>query len=166
MNTRACSVEGCDRPHRAKGYCGLHYFRVWKHGDPTVNLKPGGRICTVEDCDEPYHAHGYCVVHASRVRRTGSPFVVQSKASGRPTVNNPGYIGVHARMHRATKANRCAECGAECKTHMALIPGRGNRADITGSCKGLVYSLDPADYQELCPSCHRRQDIATRKAGL
>jgi hypothetical protein len=36
VGVNICSVEGCARKHEAKGYCSLHYQRVYKHGDPTV----------------------------------------------------------------------------------------------------------------------------------
>ena len=29
-----CSVENCDRPYYAKGFCEMHYARVRKYGDP------------------------------------------------------------------------------------------------------------------------------------
>lgn len=29
---RTCSVENCDKPHLAKGYCSMHYLRMWKNG--------------------------------------------------------------------------------------------------------------------------------------
>lgn len=29
-----CTIEGCEKPHLAKGYCSAHYNRVRKHGDP------------------------------------------------------------------------------------------------------------------------------------
>ena len=28
-----CSMDGCDRPHRAKGFCDAHYQRLWKGTD-------------------------------------------------------------------------------------------------------------------------------------
>lgn len=31
---RQCEVEGCGRPHRAKGFCTPHYQRFCTHGDP------------------------------------------------------------------------------------------------------------------------------------
>ncbi len=35
-----CSVDGCDRRYRARGFCDLHYQRWRRHGDPLVNLHP------------------------------------------------------------------------------------------------------------------------------
>ena len=33
-----CSVEGCNRPHKARGYCDAHYKRVLAHGDPRADV--------------------------------------------------------------------------------------------------------------------------------
>lgn len=29
-----CKIEGCDRPVRCRGWCGRHYWRWHRHGDP------------------------------------------------------------------------------------------------------------------------------------
>lgn len=39
---KTCSVPGCSGSVRAKGYCGKHYARVVRNGDPTIR-RPGGR---------------------------------------------------------------------------------------------------------------------------
>ena len=31
---RGCSVGGCDRPHKSRGWCRLHYFRWKSTGEP------------------------------------------------------------------------------------------------------------------------------------
>lgn len=36
MSKRRCDVEECDRPYYAKGYCGTHYQRWRKWGDPLI----------------------------------------------------------------------------------------------------------------------------------
>ena len=34
MNQRICSVDGCERPYYARGWCSMHRHRWLKHGDP------------------------------------------------------------------------------------------------------------------------------------
>lgn len=37
MTQRTCTFDGCDQPHRARGWCQTHYLRWKKHGDPSWN---------------------------------------------------------------------------------------------------------------------------------
>ena len=41
---KKCSIEGCDKDSRARGWCPMHYMRWKTHGDPEVVLmkKVGG----------------------------------------------------------------------------------------------------------------------------
>ena len=64
-----CSVEGCDRPHQAKGLCDTHYSRLRKTG--TTDRLP--RVCGVVGCARPYQAKGFCGRHYDRWLRTGDP---------------------------------------------------------------------------------------------
>ena len=36
---KSCSVTGCDKKSRTKGYCGKHYARWHRHGDPLHVLR-------------------------------------------------------------------------------------------------------------------------------
>lgn len=36
MADRTCSVDGCENPHIARGWCDTHYRRWRKHGDPLI----------------------------------------------------------------------------------------------------------------------------------
>lgn len=38
-----CLVDNCDRPHRARGFCHMHYKRWAKHGNPLV-IGRSGRV--------------------------------------------------------------------------------------------------------------------------
>lgn len=37
--TRKCAVEGCNKRYAAKGYCGMHYNRARRHGDPNKLMR-------------------------------------------------------------------------------------------------------------------------------
>lgn len=41
MTDRICSIEGCNNVHASRGWCGTHYSRWKKHGDPLIH---GSRI--------------------------------------------------------------------------------------------------------------------------
>lgn len=70
MSDRICTVEGCDKPYRSKGYCNPHYLRSRIHGDPLggepMRRPAAGRVCTVDDCAEPVRSLGLCRVHYER----------------------------------------------------------------------------------------------------
>lgn len=36
MAKGTCSILGCGRPLKARGWCNLHYKRWWKNGDPLI----------------------------------------------------------------------------------------------------------------------------------
>lgn len=59
-----CSIEGCDKSPITRGYCGAHYQKLRKYGDPRkiVRAKPP-ELCTMPGCNRPYLAGGYCNVH-------------------------------------------------------------------------------------------------------
>lgn len=73
-----CSVNGCGRPARARGWCTRCYQRWQKYGDPAGLAQPRPvRTCTIEDCDELRGTSAlYCEKHRARVRRHGDPNVV------------------------------------------------------------------------------------------
>lgn len=56
-----CSVEGCGRPHGAKGYCKRHYMNWRNSGTPQPREAKAG--CSVEGCNEKHRANGLCNRH-------------------------------------------------------------------------------------------------------
>lgn len=72
MTQRICSVEGCDLPHDARGWCRVHYGRWRRHGDPLYH--PSEKApCRVDDCDAAPFGHGYCQRHYQRWKKHGDP---------------------------------------------------------------------------------------------
>jgi hypothetical protein len=74
MPDRTCSIEGCVKPARTRGWCGAHYRRWSLHGDPLAGRTPDGEALrfveyavaaeATECIPWPYatNIHGYGVV--------------------------------------------------------------------------------------------------------
>jgi hypothetical protein len=71
--TGVCIIEGCGKPHAARGYCTSHHKRFMRYGDPLGKAEPKPDTCTIEGCDKPYRANGYCSTHYQRARYHGDP---------------------------------------------------------------------------------------------
>lgn len=58
---KACGVEGCKRPYRAKGYCYFHY-KKWRQGElPHARY----RTCSKAECRKKVAKQGLCEQHLS-----------------------------------------------------------------------------------------------------
>lgn len=75
-NSKVCSIDGCERPHRARGMCTTHRYR-FDHGLPMeteVRQYEHDRVCKVDGCDKPRSQGGdgtYCPMHRRRMDRRG-----------------------------------------------------------------------------------------------
>lgn len=75
---RQCSIEGCVQPAKSRGWCGMHYNRWHKHGDPLRERRPQPP-CSIDDCDRPAFTRGWCELHYSRWWRKGDPLAVRPR---------------------------------------------------------------------------------------
>lgn len=72
MPDRTCSIDGCDRPVRARGWCGLHYQRWKAHGNPLGSVVASPKpICSIDGCEDVSNARGLCDRHYQDLRRRG-----------------------------------------------------------------------------------------------
>jgi hypothetical protein len=71
VGDRICSVEGCGKPHRARGLCSGCYGKASKGGQlpPRGQITP--RCCTVDGCGGKHEALGLCKRHYHRLRQHG-----------------------------------------------------------------------------------------------
>jgi hypothetical protein len=86
MANRTCSIDGCGKPHKARGWCSSHYNAWRAYGDPLgkPEVKPQ-RGCSVADCPHPAKWAGLCNAHSYRMRTHGdvqAHIPVQKKRRG------------------------------------------------------------------------------------
>ena len=77
---RLCDIDGCGRPHVAKGLCRMHYERMKRTGDPGAAelRKPGSprtqsEFCVVDGCGRQSLRRSMCGAHYRRFMLHGDP---------------------------------------------------------------------------------------------
>jgi len=93
-----CKIEDCKNNAKSKGWCGKHYQRWLKNGDPLfIKTQPkGSRIgatCSVENCDNAVHANNLCNKHTQRLRLHGTTNARRGE-NGEGYLHHTGYIYV------------------------------------------------------------------------
>lgn len=68
---KECSIPDCHKPAVKRGWCNMHYIRVYMHGSPDIGRRERAE-CIVEGCHSKVQGHGYCPKHYTRLRRYGS----------------------------------------------------------------------------------------------
>lgn len=74
----ACAVEGCDNPAKSLGWCGRHYSRWYRYGDPLAPMRRRANgepvpKCAAVHCGRDAQARGLCSTHYRRWRLYGDP---------------------------------------------------------------------------------------------
>ena len=73
---RICSIPGCEKSVRTRGWCGMHYARLMSNGDtgPVGSLLASnqGTLCSGPECDREATRKGMCGAHYRQARR-GDP---------------------------------------------------------------------------------------------
>jgi hypothetical protein len=84
---RLCSIDDCGQQARRQGWCGTHFKRWARYGDPltmrrAAPVRDHPETCSVEGCDRLYYARGWCSRHYSRWLYKGDPLVMSRNAPG------------------------------------------------------------------------------------
>ncbi len=87
-------MDGCDGFYEARGFCGKHYQRWKKHGDPLYSdgRQRWGPVCKIEGCGGEHASKGYCNKHYQRLRTHGDPNYEVRRPRGTGTRTVDGYI--------------------------------------------------------------------------
>jgi len=91
---KLCSIEGCGKPAKGRGWCAAHWWRWRNNGDPLAlkskAIKP--EKCSVEECENgPTDKRGMCNTHYLRWYRHGDVSV--TLRSGNGTI--PAWLDAH-----------------------------------------------------------------------
>ena len=82
---KICNVVDCAGSATRLGYCGKHYARFKRNGDPVVSGKKVsafGPNCTVLGCNENALARGLCNLHYTRMRAHGDVLSDRPRKTG------------------------------------------------------------------------------------
>lgn len=175
MQDATCSVDGCERPIKSRGWCQAHYFRWRRNGDVgsgELLLKGQPKDpCHIEDCVEDEKSLGLCQRHYYRYRKWGDPYYFEEKAR-RGRFNRfwrgdeCGYGGAHDRVTRAwgapASAWPCADCGGSA-AHWSYDHADPDERYDSGNG---TYSLKVEHYQPRCVPCHKVFDLARGEVGV
>jgi len=82
---KVCTVQGCERPKRAKRLCAMHLLRLTRHGSLELPAKVRKiSTCRVEEngkiCSEPAQARKMCQMHYRRWAAYGNPETLVNKS--------------------------------------------------------------------------------------
>lgn len=94
-----CAVPGCEKPTRTRGWCGAHYERWRRNGDPGLAGDARKREpvdCSVDGCDKRGNKRGFCENHYALFRRNGKPERVSREGYN---ISAQGYVRVWAPGH-------------------------------------------------------------------
>lgn len=101
-----CAVDGCADVSKYGEYCGKHYKRMWRHGNPTKTLiiMDHEPTCRYEGCELKVKAYHYCEKHYRRYVHHLSPELLRAE-NGSGSLNAAGYRqmsrnGKHVYEHR------------------------------------------------------------------
>lgn len=164
MAERTCSIDGCERPTRARGLCLMHWKR-WRNtgdaGEAGSRRQPNlGRTCALPDCEQLASKRGLCNRHYIRARRHGSP-----TASGRAPVHERFWAKVDKNGPVPTYAPHLGNCwlwtGAKDKGYGKFKIGARGTPTVSAYCWSFeqVNGEVPAglELDHLCrvPACVR-----------
>lgn len=181
-----CSVDGCGKPVKARGWCAAHYQRWVRYRDSSTDSQRHAVVakCSVEKCEKRSESRGFCAAHYKAWRRHGDPTIKKNNSIRRPCsaegclrLTTRTYCNAHeTRLRRYGDANfkppkvsdgqcevegcnRRAYVGNLCRAHHA----RSRRSKDTGIAD-LPVMLTESQLLFIRQSrgLIRREDLATQ----
>lgn len=89
--TEGCEVDGCDRPHAARGLCNTHHQRLLTHGDVRSHIPIGGHRPSDADVVLEQVARESGVPVAELVGRSRARYVVWARHRAMARLRDEGW---------------------------------------------------------------------------
>ncbi|WP_160119653.1 HNH endonuclease [Rhodovarius lipocyclicus] len=105
LRGRVCAVDGCLSPVARRNWCGAHYQRYWKHGDPEYVARPLNLSgCKVQGCGRQSRSPtaAFCEMHYYRIRRRGDVNPLPARPAKPTRHHTHGYVVEHRPGHAMT----------------------------------------------------------------
>lgn len=96
-----CTVDGCPKPIRARGWCCAHYARWRKYGTTDLPEQPTYASCMADGCDKPPRSKRspHCEAHYYRMRRRGTLELVKPQRERRGICTVDGCGNTDCGLH-------------------------------------------------------------------
>lgn len=118
MNTlKICSIEGCENPFKARGWCSKHYKAWKKHGDPLTTLRPGYSVNNngyrvVWDNVNKTFIPEHRIIVANHLGRPLEPGETVHHINGNRQDNRIENLQLRQGQHGNGVIMKCQECGS------------------------------------------------------
>lgn len=111
MSERTCSIEDCNDPYLARGWCRMHYARWRATGDPgqAAPLRRAAGSwgpCATQDCGGRARRNGLCNACSAKARRAGAGTCTIDECGSRADAR--GVCGKHYQQIRNGKLDHPA----------------------------------------------------------
>lgn len=135
MAQRTCTFDGCDNDLLARGWCGTHYSRWRKYGEPYLPARTPLRPCRAANCGNKSKSRGYCSGHLQRVLALGHADDTRPLIAKTPVTETQKFC------------THCREMVA--REHFPSGRGAGGLASRCYECRRLIsarFYADSPDY--------------------
>lgn len=175
---KLCTVEGCGKALRARGYCTTHWARWRRHGTTDLPPKPVRReICTVPKCQKKaergFGAESICLPHYMRKYKKGTfgDVAVDEKKIIDPILGK--YVTVKLGEIRICQVDGCstrADGLRWCKKHATRYRRHGDpekfipvdQRDMATGPRNIHWTGDSATYSAVHQRIRKVRGRASR----
>jgi hypothetical protein len=121
--TKLCSIEGCGNPHNASGWCGMHYQRFKRHGDP-LGVLVRHRLGNCERCGRQMISGLFGRTESTVVPGVCSSCSNPSDLRAKLHIPEPAYCTCTGTITRSPGLrDECADCRRRIPECFDDIPG-------------------------------------------